>query len=86
VILTAVLRVPTEGLVYLEGGTETAFRKAPKVGVEYAVPRLYRFYFKYTFSSIPSHSFFYGATYHLFASSPLDKERRTLHTEGPPGA
>jgi hypothetical protein len=33
--------------VYLEGGTETAFRKAPKVGVEYDVPRLYRFYFKY---------------------------------------
>jgi 3-methyladenine DNA glycosylase Mpg len=37
----------SEGLVYLEGGTETAFRKAPKVGVEYDVPRLYRFYFKY---------------------------------------
>jgi hypothetical protein len=57
VILTAVLGVPTEGLVYLEGGTETAFRKAPKVGVEYDVPRLYRFYFKYTFPSIPSRSF-----------------------------
>lgn len=34
------------GLVYLEGGTDTAFKKAPQVGIAYDIPHLYRFYFK----------------------------------------
>ncbi len=43
-VIFSVLSFPSVGLTYLAGGTHTAFRKAPRVGVEYDKPKLYRFY------------------------------------------
>ncbi len=43
-VIISLLSFPSAGLTYLAGGSHTAFRKAPRVGVEYDKPKLYRFY------------------------------------------